>query len=1504
MDEISNQPGFTLSLYIQMEICYLINSDMKRFLFTIFACHTCLHASWGVFFKKSHKQKATQDEDFHAEEEFYQEGSRAFQILARYLQGAGVGYSSSYTTLECFVARPRCVDSWVPFMDLRGLVFNNGTLAANAGLGLRYVGQSVAFGVNTYYDYRQTKEFHYNQVGVGLEAIGSFWGVNVNGYIPVGTKKSPYFDPVLIGSFPGAEFAFFQGHNIFVTAPGTSGLLAKTEFAFTGVDANAFFRIFKQDVFALDFGIGPYYFHGSYGEFAAGAKASLTAHCTDYVFVNMNGSYDNLFRLRGQVGAGIAIPLGPKSFTRRCKKSSSSIPSFYDLKLARGPDRNEVIVVDDVEQTLAVATAGGTELAINPRTGQPYYIIFVNNLSSSDGTFEDPYPTIQEALTQAPLESADIIYVYEGDGTPYDVDNITLIDDLMFLGSGIDYTLATTVGTITIPPQSPGYPTIENTVGTTMLTFANRNTVSGFILEVINAGDTVVAAGIDSLVFSRNNYHTSVTASMTNMRFTDCIGSLFVEGNQFVMDPADAGSYGIALTDVGTGSSLLFVSGNSFINHAATPITLSYTGSSSPTVEIVDHNIFTPPAAGSSTAIDILTSTATVLNGSISNQNILTGYNANNINLNWDGTGQHTFAVSGNTISTDPTAPFANGINLSTTANSSSITIANNQFTNQIFQGISCFASNNAAFNFLIDNNNLTAPPDLNSTGISVIGISNSILNGSVTNNKCTEHKVNGISIYVNDSATINATVDRNQIFVSETLEGRVGISAYASNSTLATSSYTISNNTCSGHVEAGIQAFPNNFSEVSYNISGNTLVSARSGVTGQNTYGMRVGPGNNCHIPSLIISNNRWTGPETYESGTNPQGFQVGVGNDSILTNLVVSGNRATLPLTSYQANNAPVGITLSAFNQGTISAMTVSKNSVLYPNSTYISDVSPQGIQINSNDDAIVSNVGISNNSVTFANLNDPSVTNFYPQGIQVGSSQASLMGSSLSPVIVEKNVVFTIGGTAVSLFANGTSSMYATVDGNRLTAQASGIQTTGINASATDTTITSYVITNNICLGHSNGAIQGFPNGNAITSYVISNNFLTAVTDGIANTGAVGIQVNPNGNANTLAITISGNTWRGPSTYQPSGTPQGIQVNIGDNNPGNVPTVSNVVITGNTLTLPFTSYPTFTGFSAMNVGCFGSGQLTGVVVSLNTITYPNSTYVDFTSPQGINIFVSNGASQIPGALMEDAVISQNTVTFAPLQNSSFTQIGMNGIAASADNFDTTFGTIGSPILITNNTVLGTEGNGITVNSGSDNDVYITTSSNYVSLGTISGNGIGIISNMGGSGHLISNVIGNTIDGNNGAFFGIVCANGSPTDQSILIENNTVRNIHSTNGAALPLPDLNAGGGIGTIPLNSGSLTVVLRNNALSGNTPQGTLGILSSYVNPMGPPFANLCITYDGNHGIGSQPPDSYRLYHFSDPGAGDVFSYYDAGNNTGTFIFYPDSSFFNQLGAPCP
>ncbi len=142
---------------------------------------------------------------------FCGQAKRPNRVTARHIEPNGIGYNQGYTTLEGFFSPIHPFgenNQWLPFLDLRGHVFNSGRLAANAGVGLRYIGQRAVFGINGYYDYRNTKRQHYNQVAAGLEAIGKVWDFRINGYLPVGKKTSRYYH---------TRFEEFSGHSLILS---------------------------------------------------------------------------------------------------------------------------------------------------------------------------------------------------------------------------------------------------------------------------------------------------------------------------------------------------------------------------------------------------------------------------------------------------------------------------------------------------------------------------------------------------------------------------------------------------------------------------------------------------------------------------------------------------------------------------------------------------------------------------------------------------------------------------------------------------------------------------------------------------------------------------------------------------------------------------------------------------------------------------------------------------------------------------------------------------------------------------------------------------------------------------------------------------------------------------------------------------------------------------------------------------------------------------------------
>jgi len=404
------------------------------------------------------------------------------RVTLRHIDPNGIGYHPGYTTLEAFISpfEPWC-DAWIPFIDVRGHLFNDGKWAANAGIGMRYLTGCRVWGANAYYDYRKTKHFHYNQVSVGLESLGEVWDFRINGYLPVG-KKTKFFS--------NFRFDRFRGNSLILSR--------KREFAMQGANAEVGFHWDCWECFPMYFAAGPYYLEGK-GQVAWGGKLRARVDLWDYVRVEGNVSYDKIFKWIGQGEIGISFAFGcPRQIKTRCGNCCDTALILSDRSL-QPVDRFEIIAVDEKRKTTT---------AINPFTGQPWFFIFVNNLSSSLGTFESPFPTLLQA--QNASRPNDAIYVFPGDGTTKGMDaGITLQNGQWFLGAGNQQIIPTTVGNIVIPPLASIQPKITNTAGN-IVTLANNNVVSGFdfIFNALNQSG-IAGTGINNLTAIQNTFITT-----------------------------------------------------------------------------------------------------------------------------------------------------------------------------------------------------------------------------------------------------------------------------------------------------------------------------------------------------------------------------------------------------------------------------------------------------------------------------------------------------------------------------------------------------------------------------------------------------------------------------------------------------------------------------------------------------------------------------------------------------------------------------------------------------------------------------------------------------------------------------------------------------------------------------------------------------------------------------------------------------------------------------------
>lgn len=400
----------------------------------------------------------------------------------RHIEGKGIGYQKGYTTAELFLSPDVERMTALPFIDLRGHVFDDGRFALNAGIGFRYRAGCRSYGANAFYDYRDTKHHRYNQAGIGLESLGAVWDFRVNGYLPFGKTESRWFEP---------KFSKFKEHHLFIRR--------KQEFSMRGADAEIglhFLRNIKQwDLYTA---AGPYYFEGK-GKNTYGGKGRLGTIWKNYFSLELSGSYDNIFKgiVQGQIG--LRIPFGPRSAIKSSEKCPCSDMRKLMDRMVQPVARDEIIVVDKRRKDF---------LARDPATGNPLFFWFVNNLSHSAGTFESPFPNLSQAISAS--KPKDIIYIYPGDGTSSGLiigAPFQLKDHQKLLGTGFSYTFATQFGRIKIPVLASGRPQVAGGDAISIITVANNNTVAGLSITALDAMATNYCIGSSANVSNLNIYN-------------------------------------------------------------------------------------------------------------------------------------------------------------------------------------------------------------------------------------------------------------------------------------------------------------------------------------------------------------------------------------------------------------------------------------------------------------------------------------------------------------------------------------------------------------------------------------------------------------------------------------------------------------------------------------------------------------------------------------------------------------------------------------------------------------------------------------------------------------------------------------------------------------------------------------------------------------------------------------------------------------------------------------
>jgi hypothetical protein len=653
-----------------------------------------------------------------------------YRTTIRHIESGGIGYEDGYTTLEAFFASDP--SQWIvtPFLDARGHVFNNGKWAANVGAGLRGLWKNRAYGVNTYYDYRNTGRFHSNQVGVGLETLGKLFDFRINGYLPVGTKISnPYH----------TAFKGFSRHHLILSQKYLS--------AMKGADAEFGFHFGKSESFDFYAAAGPYYFIGDKAPTTWGGKARIMGVFKDILGLEISDSYDRTFHNKFQGQISLNFSFGPRSKVKDEGRTCKMANTLND-RMLQPVGRQEIIVIDRVRKNT---------VAIDPATGKPYFFVFVNNTSHSDGTYESPYHSLAQAQDNS--SPNDIIYVLPGDGTTTGMDaGITLKANQKLWGSGISHSIKTSQGTMSIPAQSSSAPTITNTDINTdgnAITLATNNAISGFIITSA-MNDAIYGVDPQSLDVSFCTITNTTTYAIEASFSGDA--SISLTNNQFLNNVN-----GVILTLNGTSNVVCL--DNTFTGQTSiSSIPLEISANSNILTTRIENNVFDGNTTGSIRydLNNVVNADITLLNNTMTNNG--TGSQASLgssfVIISSGTTNQCSIALKGNTFSGNA----SNALYLHTSGAFTNLeaTISENTMSNNGGSGL-VFATPVNIFTLVATDNTIVGTND---NGIAVISSgSTSTGNITISNNTITDigNASNGIAIN-QDFSTLSLTILNNEI--------------------------------------------------------------------------------------------------------------------------------------------------------------------------------------------------------------------------------------------------------------------------------------------------------------------------------------------------------------------------------------------------------------------------------------------------------------------------------------------------------------------------------------------------------------------------------------------------------------------------------------------------------------------------------------------------------------------------------------------------------------------
>lgn len=250
-------------------------------------------------------------------------------------------------------------------------------------------------------------------------------------------------------------------------------------------------------------------------------------------------------------------------FSRFASEETLGARRVHD-KLGDFVERNSNVVVtrtvaaDPISASLTVTDANGMPV--------PLSLIHINSnaAANGDGSLAAPFQTLTDATSSANAGPGSIFYAHAD--SVFDNESITLMANQRLLGEGLDYTIDTNMGTVTLPRATNGVaaPVIQQSpAGMAAVTVANDSEISNFQIRQ-DTDAAILADGVSGTVRIANN---SVSDTFRGIDIRNSSAAFTLQDNSI----ANTIDSGVELTDNATEATIAFT-GTTTIDRPGEPL--------------------------------------------------------------------------------------------------------------------------------------------------------------------------------------------------------------------------------------------------------------------------------------------------------------------------------------------------------------------------------------------------------------------------------------------------------------------------------------------------------------------------------------------------------------------------------------------------------------------------------------------------------------------------------------------------------------------------------------------------------------------------------------------------------------------------------------------------------------------------------------------------------------------------------------------------------------------